>query len=79
MLSAPASIPARTVRTFAATFADGTDADPATSRDRPACSASSSTGTRPAADTRFGSSKTGTSPWHAFTYEMPLYVRFMLT
>lgn len=74
MLSAPANIPATTVRTLAATFAAGTVTNSATRLENPTDSASSSTGTRPAADTRFGSSKTGINPWDAFTYRVLLDV-----
>ena len=48
-------------------------------RSRPARPASSSTGTRPAADTKFESSKTGTMLWQAFTYEMPFVSPWMKT
>ncbi len=58
MQSAPASIPASTHDTFAAAFADAT---PTASRCscQPAASANRRTGTSRAADTKFGSSKTG--------------------
>jgi hypothetical protein len=59
MLSAPASIPATTPVVFATGFGDDVATCSATSSCRPADSASRITGTRPAADTRFGSSKTG--------------------
>lgn len=71
MLSAPTSIPATIVRNFAATFADATFTPCANRAENPTDSANSSTGTKPAADTRFGSSKTGNNPWDAFTYRVP--------
>ena len=55
--SAPASIPATTAPVFTAAFGDAT-LNPATSPGQPAASASLSTGSNPAADTRFGSSNT---------------------
>lgn len=58
MQSAPASIPPTTPTTFAAGFGEGTDS-PASKARKPADSASRNTGTKPAADTRFGSSKSG--------------------
>ena len=56
--SAPASIPASTHRTFVAPFGDGT-VKPSSSPSSPAASASRNSGTRPAADTKFGSSNSG--------------------
>ena len=69
--SAPASIPPTTLAVFEAGF--GEDTDNSRSRSyRPADSARRSAGTRPAADTRLGSSKTGRIVWEAFTYEVSL-------
>jgi hypothetical protein len=51
-------IPPTTDAAFAPALAAGTDNPPRRSRN-PADSASRSAGTRPAADTKFGSSKTG--------------------
>jgi hypothetical protein len=59
--SAPAAMPATKAATFAPAFAplsDGTLNWASASFCRPADSANRSTGTRPAADTRFGSSNT---------------------
>jgi hypothetical protein len=58
MLSAPASIPATTLVVFTTAFGAATVTCSATRSYSPADSASRNTGTRPAADTRFGSSKT---------------------
>jgi hypothetical protein len=61
MLSAPATIPATNDDTFAGAFADpGPDKlrQSPTRSTSPARDAKASTGTRPADDTRFGSSKT---------------------
>jgi hypothetical protein len=58
MESAPASIPPTTLEVFTDAFGEGT-VTASSSSYRPADSASRSAGTRPAADTRFGSSKTG--------------------
>jgi len=61
MLSAPATIPATSEATFNPAFAPlsvGTDRCSSTSARRPASRANAATGTSPAADTRFGSSKT---------------------
>jgi hypothetical protein len=75
--SAPATIPA----TRAATFTAGLDpAGPGTRRCvptrscNPARSASTMTGTRPACDTRFGSSKPTETLWQTRIYRMPLYL-----
>ena len=60
MLSAPATIPATKEATFnpaLAPLSPGTLRCSPANVDRPAESASASTGTRPAADNRFGSSK----------------------
>lgn len=62
MLSAPATIPASTVRAFTATFATGRLEQDPISSDRPARSANASTGASPAWDTRFRSSNTGSRP-----------------
>ena len=62
MLSAPASIPASTVRDFTATFATGSVEHSSISPARPAFSANSKTGDKPACDTRLRSSNTGTRP-----------------
>lgn len=59
MLSAPASIPPTTLVAFAVALADATLNWSSRRSCRPADSANPSTGTRPATDTRFGSSKTG--------------------
>ena len=65
MLSAPAAIPAMIAVSFPVGFAapDFTRSQTnrtcsSSSRDNPACSANSSTGTRPAWDTRLSSSNT---------------------
>jgi hypothetical protein len=61
MLSAPASIPPTNEATFNPAFAPlsvGTDRCASASSRRPARSASASTGTNPADDTKFGSSST---------------------
>ena len=79
MLSAPANIPATTVRAFATTFATGRLEQSSISSDRPARSASCSTGTRPACDTRFRSSNTGSRPCDDCTYEMPFRTARTLT
>ncbi len=60
MLSAPATIPATREATFnpaLAPLSPGTLRYSPANLDRPAESASANTGTSPAADTRFGSSK----------------------
>ena len=69
MQSAPAAIPATIAATFPAGFAPAERTLVvrnvtllATSPDKPACSAKSSTGTSPAHDTRFSSSNTATAP-----------------
>jgi hypothetical protein len=63
MLSAPVHIPAITVRSFGAGFAEPDlirglliDTFPAMTCAKPVCSASPSSGTRPACDTRLSSS-----------------------
>ena len=58
MESAPASIPPITAATFADELAEGTDKLSSNSY-KPADSANRRAGARPAADTTFGSSKTG--------------------
>ena len=58
MQSAPASNAATTLVVFATAFALGT-VTAASRPGSPAACANRSTGTRPATDTRFGSSKTG--------------------
>jgi hypothetical protein len=61
MLSAPATIPATREVTFSPAFAPlsvGTDSRSWVSAASPADSASATTGTSPADDTRFGSSNT---------------------
>lgn len=78
MLSAPASIPLTTAAVFAAAFGEGTDS-PSSRPYRPADSASRSAGTKPAADTRFGSSKTGRILWEGCTYEVLLLSGWKLT
>jgi hypothetical protein len=72
MLSAPTHIPATTDVNFPAGFtpADRTRTLPsrtlsAISSDRPACSANASTGTSPAADTKFRSSNTAVARRHS--------------
>ena len=72
MLSAPAAIPAMIEVSFGVGFAaaDVTRSSAnltcsSISAESPACSASSITGTRPAHDTRFSSSKTAPSARHA--------------
>ena len=57
MLSAPATIPATSAGTFSCAFGDGTDSLPATSPASPQASANAITGSRPAHEMRFGSSK----------------------
>ncbi len=74
MLSAPASIPA----VLAPRFGEGTDSPPSRSS-KAADSANRSMGTSPAADTRFGSSKTGRIVRDDFTYEVPLVNRWVST
>ncbi len=64
---------------FAAAFGEATLKSCSRRSYSPADSANRSTGTRPAADTRFGSSKTGGSCEKAFTYEVPLWVGRMET
>jgi hypothetical protein len=59
MLSAPASIPPTTLAAFTAAFGEVTLTRSASRSCRPADSANTMAGTNPAADTRFGSSKTG--------------------
>jgi hypothetical protein len=68
MLSAPAAIPAMSEVSFAVTFAapdvirsQANWARSSNNRDNPACSASSSSGTSPAHDTRLSSSNTALS------------------
>ena len=56
MLSAPATIPATTAATLTAAFGDGTVNDSAAGSESPQRRIEPSTGTRPADDTRFGSS-----------------------
>jgi len=61
MLSAPATIPATTEVTFKPAFAPlsvGTVKNRSTRSGRPTRSANATTGTNPAADSRFGSSNT---------------------
>ena len=55
--SAPATIPATSAGTFNRAFGDGTLSFSATSPDSPHDSASTITGSSPAHDTKFGSSK----------------------
>ena len=80
MLSAPATMPATSAGTLIAAFAP---ADPGTVRCSPtsSCSpdrsANASTGARPAADTRLGSSKTAETPCETCIYRMPLSVSLM--
>ncbi len=57
--SAPASIPPTTLAVLATAFGAGTLSPSASRSYQPADSASRRVGTKPAADTRFGSSKTG--------------------
>jgi hypothetical protein len=77
MQSAPAAIPATIVAIFPTGFDPtdpGTRSRPATSLNSPAAAASRSTGTSPAADTRFGSSNTASTRGAACnnrTPEMP--------
>ena len=59
MSSAPASMPAITVRAFAVRFGDGSVSCSSSRLASPAASAKRMTEATPAADTRFGSSKTG--------------------
>lgn len=59
MLSAPASIPATTHAVLITRFGESTPRCSPANSWRPAEAANLITGTRPAADTRFGSSKTG--------------------
>jgi hypothetical protein len=54
--SAPATIPASTAATFTAAFGLGTLSDSAANSYNPQRRANATTGTRPADDTRFGSS-----------------------
>jgi hypothetical protein len=58
MESAPASIPPTTAAVFTPALGEGTD-NLSSRPSIPADSANRSAGTKPAADTRFGSSKTG--------------------
>lgn len=58
MLSAPASIPPTTAAVLIPAWGEGTDR-PSSRSYSPAASPNRSAGTNPAADTRFGSSKTG--------------------
>jgi hypothetical protein len=77
MLSAPATIPATNDGILTTLFAPadpGTVTCSATSRCRPARSASPKTGARPPADTRWGSSKTAETPCETCIYRMPLSV-----
>jgi hypothetical protein len=72
--SAPASMPATSAATFADLFAAGTVERCSTRSTRPLRRASSTAGTRPAHDTRFGSSKRTDSAanlWQGCIYEMP--------
>ena len=77
MLSAPATIPATSELTFNPAFAPlsvGTLNHVSASWRRPALRARAITGTRPAADTRLGSSKTSDATsgvWESCIYEMP--------
>lgn len=70
MLSAPASIPPTTPVAFTAAFGEATVSPSASRSPRPADSASPGSGTRPAADTRLGSSNTGRILCDACTREM---------
>jgi len=76
ILFAPATIPATTTDTLAATFAP---ADPATrsatTSCNPARSATASAGTRPATDTRFGSWKSAETLCETRIYRVPLSSR----
>ena len=77
MLSAPATIPATREDTFKPGFAPlsvGTVRNSSANDRRPTTEASFMTGTRPAADTRFGSSNTADTTrrlWESCTSEMP--------
>jgi len=77
MLSAPAAIPATNEQILAPALAPlslGTLNRAWASSPRPARRARAITGTRPAADTRFGSSKTADATvgvWKSRIYEMP--------
>src|SRR5665647_3478130 len=81
MLSAPAAIPATNEQIFAPALAPlslGTLNRAWASSPRPARRARAITGTRPAADTRFGSSKTADATvgvWKSRIYEMPFLNR----
>lgn len=81
MLSAPASIPATIVATFPAGLAPlsvGSRTRSVTASCRPACWARRITGTRPAHDTRFGSSnvaRTTGASWRSLTCEVPFRAR----
>jgi len=73
-LSAPATIPATTALTLAEARAPadpGTLTCSSTRAPSPARSASAITGTNPAVDTRFGSSKRADFTWQTLTYRMP--------
>src|SRR5450830_1610340 len=73
MVSAPATIPATNTATFTTGFdpADpGTRTWAPTSSWSPARSANASTGTRPAHETRFGSSKPAETLWNTLAYRM---------
>ena len=71
MLSAPANIPATTAVALTAGHGAGTLKRRPSKSSRPVCSASRRTGTRPAAEIRFGSSKTAETLCDACTCEMP--------
>jgi hypothetical protein len=77
MLSAPAAIPPTSEDTFnpgLAPLSVGTVNNSSVSVRRPTSQASFMTGTRPAADTRFGSSNTADTTrrlWDSCIYEMP--------
>ena len=77
MLSAPATIPATNEATFRPAFAPmsvGTVRWCRASSSSPEDRANATTGTSPAADTRFGSSNTAEvarGVWHSCIYEMP--------
>ena len=78
MLSAPATIPATSEDTFNPGFAPlsvGTVRNSSANDRKPTVELSLSTGTNPAADTRFGSSNTADTTrrlWESCTSEMPL-------
>src|SRR3954451_2444265 len=72
MQSAPASIPPITLVALPVRFGESTLKWVSRRLSRPAACASRNTGTRPADDTRFGSSKTARTVCESFTYEVSL-------